>query len=131
VSTRDWPQPWAAFQAYRERWTIEDDTLRERKEGWGLERQPWGLRHEAIRGRVTLTLLAFNTAQLYRTQAGQRLAGTGIRRLRRLYRRELGTAPVVVYLDGRYGVFAVEEVFALLGAPVRASLLPPSGTDST
>ena len=131
VSTRDWPQPWAAFQAYRERWTIEDDTLRELKEGWGLERQPWGLRHEAIRGRVTLTLLAFNTAQLYRTQAGQRLAGTGSRRLRRLYRRELGTAPVVVYLDGRYGVFAVEEVFALLGAPVRASLLPPSGTDST
>jgi hypothetical protein len=131
VSTREWPRPWAAFQAYRDRWTIEDDTFRELKEGWGLERQPWGLRHETIRGRVTLTLLAFNTAQLYRTRGGRRLADTGIRRLRQLHRRELGAAPVVVYLDGRYGVFAVEEVFALLGAPVRASLRPqlrPGGT---
>ncbi len=129
VSTRAWAQPWAAFQAYRGRWAIEDATFRELKEGWGLERQPWGARHETICGRVALTLLAFNTAQLYRTQGGQQLADKGIRRLRQLHRRELGAAPVVVYLAGRYGVFAVEEVFALLGAPVRASLLPrpPTG----
>jgi hypothetical protein len=131
VSTREWPQPWAAFQAYRGRWTIEDDTFRELKEGWGLERQPWGQRHATVRGRVTLTLLAFNTAQLYRMRGGQRLADKGIRRLRQLHRRALGAAPVVVYLDGRYGVFAVEEVFALLGAPVRSSLLPRPGTNST
>jgi Transposase DDE domain len=131
VSTRDWPQPWPAFQAYRGRWVIEDDTFRELKEGWGLERQPWGARHETVRGRVALTLLAFNTAQLYRTQGGRRLADKGIRRLRQLHRRELGAAPVVVYLGGRYGVFAVEEVFALLGAPVRASLRPQVGTEGT
>jgi Transposase DDE domain len=124
VSTRDWAQPWAAFQAYRDRWTIEDDTFRELKEGWGLERQPWGTRGTTIRGRVTLTLLAFNTAQLYRTQGGQRLADKGIRRLRQLHRRELGTAPVVLYLDDRYGVFALEDVLALLGAPVQESLRP-------
>ena len=129
VSTRAWAQPWAAFQAYRGRWTIEDETFRELKEGWGLERQPWGARHATVRGRVALTLLAFNTAQLYRTLGGQRLAAKGIRRLRQLHRRELGAAPVVVYLAGRYGVCAVEEVFALLGAPVRVSLLPrpPTG----
>ena len=124
VSTRDWAQPWAAFQAYRDRWTIEDDTFRELKEGWGLERHQWGTQGTTIRGRVTLTLLAFNTAQLYRTQGGQRLANKGIRRLRQLHRRELGAAPAVLYLDGRYGVFALEEVLALLGAPVQASLRP-------
>ncbi len=124
VSTRDWTQPWAAFQAYRGRWHIEDDTFRELKEGWGLERQQWGTQAATVRGRVALTLLAYNTAQLYRTRGGQQLADKGIRRLRQLHRRELGAAPVVLYLDGCYGVFALEEVLALLGAPVRESLRP-------
>lgn len=124
VSTRAWSQPQAAFLAYRDRWVIEDDTFRELKEGWGLERAPWGTQSNTVHGRVTLTLLAFNTAQLYRTQGGKRLADKGIRRLRHLYQRDLGAAPVVVYLDGCYGVFALEEVLALLGAPVRQSLRP-------
>ncbi|HET8628964.1 MAG TPA: transposase [Thermomicrobiales bacterium] len=124
VSTRAWAQPRAAFQAYRARWRIEDDTFRELKEGWGLERRPWGSQAATVRGRVALTILAFNTAQLYRAQAGQRLADKGIRRLRQLHRRELGAAPVVLYLDGCYGVFALEEVLALLGAPARESLRP-------
>src|SRR3954451_10646170 len=113
VSTRAWSQPQAAFLAYRDRWAIEDDTFRELKEGWGLERAPWGTLSNAVHGRVTLTLLAFNTAQLYRTQGGQRLADKGIRRLRQLHRRDLGAAPVVVYLEGCYGVFALEEVLTL------------------
>jgi len=124
VSTRDWPTPGAAFHAFRRRWAIEDDTFRELKEGWGLEEQRWGVQGATVRGRVTLTLLAFNTTQLYRTQAGTRLAAKGIRRLRQAHQRELGVAPLVVYLDGCYGVFAVEELLALLGTPVRTSLLP-------
>lgn len=124
VSTRDWPPPAAAFQAYRSRWTIEDDTFRELKEGWGLERQRWGATEATVRGRVALTLLAFNTAQVYRTRGGARLADKGIRRLRQEQRRELGAAPAVVYLDRCYGVFPLEELLALVGAPVRASVLP-------
>jgi len=124
VSTRAWPQARAAFLAYRDRWAIEDETFRELKEGWGLERAPWGTQSNTVHGRVTLTLLAFNTAQLYRTQGGRRLADKGIRRLRQLRQRELGAAPVVVYLDGCYGIFALEELLALLGAPVQQSLRP-------
>jgi hypothetical protein len=124
VSTRAWGQPQAAFLAYRDRWAVEDDTFRELKEGWGLERAQWGTRSNTVHGRVTLTLLAFNTAQLYRTQGGKQLADKGIRRLRQLHRRDLGAAPVVLYLDGCYGVFALEDVLALLGAPVQQSLRP-------
>ena len=124
VSTRDWPRPAAAFTAFRARWTIEGDTFRELKEGWGLERQRWGATAATVRGRVALTLLAFNTAQVYRTTGGARRAATGIRRLRQEQRRELGAAPAVVYLDGCYGVFPLEELLALVGAPVRASVLP-------
>ncbi len=127
VSTRRWPDGFAALLAYRPRWHVEDDSYRELKEGWGLEEQRWGRDEAAARGRVTLTCLAFNTAQVYRSQAGQRLARKGIRRLRREYQRELGAAPVVVYMSGCYAALAVEELLAALGRPVRESLLPFGG----
>ncbi len=124
VSTRKFADGFAALQAFRPRWHIEDDTYRELKEGWGLEQQRWGRDAAAALGRTTLTCLAFNTAQVYRLQAGERLASVAIRRLRRLRQRELGNAPAVIYLAGCYGVFALEELLGLLGAPARESLLP-------
>jgi hypothetical protein len=127
VSTRAWPDGFQALLAYRPRWHIEDDAYRELKEGWGLEAQRWGRDAAAARGRVALTCLAFNTAQVYRKAAGQRLARKGIRRLRREYQRELGAAPVVVYVVGCYAVLAVEELLAALGRPVQESLLPLGG----
>ena len=124
VRTRTFRDGFAALQAFRPRWHIEDDTYRELKEGWGLEKQRWGRDLAAAVGRTTLTCLAFNTAQVYRLQAGQRLASLAIRRLRRLRQRELGAAPAVIYAAGCYGVFALEELLSLLGAPARESLLP-------
>jgi len=127
VSTRAWPDGFQALLAYRPRWHIEDDGYRELKEGWGLEEQRWGRDATAARGRVALTCLAFNTAQVYRMRAGERLAKKGIRRLRREYRRELGAAPVVVYVAGCYAVLPVEELLSALGRPVLESLLPFGG----
>jgi hypothetical protein len=124
VSTRRFADGFAALQAFRPRWHIEDDTYRELKEGWGLEKQRWGRDGAAALGRTTLTCLAFNTAQVYRLQAGERLAAMAIRRLRRQRQRELGTAPAVIYLAGCYGVFSLEELLSLLGTPARESLLP-------
>jgi hypothetical protein len=127
VSTRVWPDGFQALQAYRPRWHIEDESYRELKEGWGLEEQRWGRDVKAAQGRVTLTCLAFNTAQVYRSRGGQRLARKGIRRLRREYRRELGAAPAVIYLSGCYAVLSLEELLAAVGTPVRESLLPFGG----
>jgi hypothetical protein len=127
VSTRPWADGFEALQRFRPRWHIEDDGYRELKEGWGLEEQRWGRDAAAARGRVALTCLAFNTAQVYRSAAGERLAKKGIRRLRREYRRELGAAPVVVYVAGCYAVLAVEELLVALGRPVQESLLPFGG----
>jgi hypothetical protein len=124
VSTRAWADGFVALQAYRPRWHIEDDAYRELKEGWGLEKQRWGRDVEAAHGRVTLTVLAFNTAQAYRRAAGQRLAKKGIRRIRREHKGTLGAAPVVVYVAGCYAVLALEELLAAVGVPVRESLLP-------
>lgn len=124
VSTRAWSDGFAAYQAYRPRWHVENDNYRELKEGWGIEAQRWGRDAAAARGRVTLTCLAFNTAQVYRGRAGERVARLGIRRLRRLHRPELGAAPAVIYIAGCYAVLPLEELLAILGAPVRDSLLP-------
>jgi hypothetical protein len=128
VSTRPWPNGFAALQAYRPRWHIEDDGYRELKEGWGLEAQRWGRDAAAAEGRTTLTCLAFNTAQVYRTQAGARGAQLGIRRLRQHWRPELGAAPAVIYVAGCYAVLALEDLLAVLGIPVRDSLLPAGGS---
>jgi hypothetical protein len=134
VSTRSFSDGFAALQAFRPRWHIEDDTYRELKEGWGLEQQRWGRDVAAALGRTTLTCLAFNTAQVYRLQAGERLAAMAIRRLRRLRQRELGSAPAVLYMAGCYGIFSLEELLDVLGSAPRESLLPalakPSSPDS-
>lgn len=124
VSTRTWPRGYDALRAFRPRWHIEDDAYRELKEGWGLEEQRWGRDGAVAQGRVTLTCLAFTTAQVYRLQAGEHVAQCAIRRLRRVHQPELGPAPAVIYLGGCYAVLAVEDLLAALGVPVRESLRP-------
>jgi hypothetical protein len=126
VSTRNWARVWGAFEAYRDRWQIEDDTYRELKEGWAMERGRWGRDAGAAHGRVSLTCLAYNTVAIYRSRAGEQLAALGIRRLQRVYTPQLGLAPVVVYLGECYAVLALEDLLELLGRPVRTSLLPAS-----
>ena len=124
VSTRPWADGAAALHAYRPRWHIENDAYRELKEGWGLEDQRWGWDDAAAHGRLTLTCLAFNTAQVYRSRAGQQTAQRAIRRLRQQHQPTLGPAPAVIYLNGCYAVLALEDLLAVLGVPVRERLLP-------
>jgi hypothetical protein len=130
VSTRRFADGYAALQAFRPRWHIEDDGYRELKEGFGLEQRRWGRDAAAAHCRVTLTILAFNTAQAYRGRGGQRLAKLGIRRLRRQARADLGRSPVVIFMDDCYGVMAVEELLAVVGFPARQGLLPALGEPS-
>jgi hypothetical protein len=124
VSTRRWANGFAALQGFRPRWHIENDGYRELKEGFGLEQQRWGRDAAAAHCRTTLTILAFNTAQVYRTRGGTKLAQQGIRRLRRQARKQLGPSPAVIFYDDCYAVLALEEVLEALGADVRQGLRP-------
>lgn len=124
VSTRPWSSGVAAFESYRPRWHIENDAYRELKEGWHLESERWGRDSVTQHGRITLICLAFNTAQVYLSRSGARLAAKGIRRLRRHYRPQLGAAPVVIYIGRSYAVMPVEQLLCLLDTPPRRSLLP-------
>jgi hypothetical protein len=127
VSTRRFANGYAALQAFRPRWHIENDGYRELKEGFGLEEQRWGRDAAAAHGRTTLTILAFNTTQVYRTRGGERRAKLGIRRLRRETQRELGRSPLIIFLDDCYAVMAVEELLAVVGLATRQGLLPQLG----
>jgi hypothetical protein len=124
ASTRRFASGFATLQAFRLRWHIEDDGYRELKEGFGLEAQRWGRDADAAHCRTTLTVLAFNTVQVYRGRGGERLAKQGIRRLRRQSRAALGRSPVVIFMDDCYAVMAVEELLAIVGLPARQGLLP-------
>lgn len=124
ASTRAWPNGVAAFEAYRPRWHVENDAYRELKEGWRLESQKWGRDFATQLGRVALTCLAFNTAQVYLGEAGKQLAARGIRRLRREHDRKLGHSPVVIYIHKNYAVYQVEELLALLGHGPSKTLRP-------
>ena len=97
------------------------DALRRIGESAWLRAQAAGVQalyqRQLVRGKV-------NTAQVYRLQAGERLAAVAIRRLRRLRQRELGSAPAVIYAAGCYGVFSLEELLEVLGSAPRESLLP-------
>jgi hypothetical protein len=124
VSTRPWLNGPAAFQGFRPRWHIENDAYRELKEGWQLETQRWGRDLAVQLGRVALTCLAFNTAQIYLSRSGKRLALHGIRRLRRMFQRDLGHSPIVIYIGHSYAVLAVEELLTILGHPAHQSLRP-------
>ena len=95
------------------------------------EQQRWGRDFAAALGRTTLTCLAFKTAQVYRLQAGEWLAAVAMRRRRRHHQRELGTAPALISVAGCSGVFALEALLSLLGAPARESLLPALSTTSS
>lgn len=127
VSTRRFANGYAALQAFRPRWHIENDGYRELKEGFGLEAQRWGRDAAAAHGRTALTILAFNTTQVYRTRGGERLAKLGIRRLRRQSQPELGHSPVMIFLKDCYAVLAVEELLTVVGLPVQQGLLPQLG----
>lgn len=123
LSTRNWTSGRAAYEAFRQRWHIENDTYRELKEGWGLETQRWGRDVKVQRGRVTLTCLAFNTAQIYQSRSGEKLSAQGIRRLRHEYFWKPGVTPAVIYIGRHYAVFPLEELLSLLRRAPRKTLL--------
>ena len=118
VSTKPFATGWQAYTFWRKRWHIENNGFRELKEGWRLEKSPWSYsNYTVVLARVTFTLLAFNVAQLAKTKRGTDAAQTGIRRLRRRLRQEVGIAPVIVFAAGAYGIFNIEEIMIALGKP--------------
>jgi hypothetical protein len=76
VSTRRFTDGFSVLHAFRPRWHIEDDTYRELKEGWGLEKQRWGRDFESRAGAHDFDLLGLQYGASL-SLAGGRAAGFG------------------------------------------------------
>jgi len=125
VSTCPFNSAWAGYRQWRERWRIENCGFRELKEGWHLELAPWSRTEDTVvAARVALTLIAYNIAQLAKTNRGRQLVNHGIRRLRRNLTAKYGPAPVVVFTHDAYAVFHIEEIMTLVGKAPKHSLRP-------
>jgi len=105
-------------QQYGARWGIENDGNRELKQGWDLETL-WGRRLAAVTLSVVMKLLGFNYVKLFHTRSGSRLIANGMRRVRAHVLDE--GFQVVVYAGNEFGVFHIEEIATLLGAPPQMS----------
>jgi hypothetical protein len=128
VSTSPFGSPWGAYTFWRNRWRVENNGFRELKEGWYLEKSRWTFNNPTvIFARVAFTLVAFNVAQIAKSNAGERFAQHGVRRLRRELNRAFGSVPVIVFAAGAYTVLHIEELVVLLGGkpPLFSFRKPP------
>jgi hypothetical protein len=105
-------------QQYGARWGIENDGNRELKQGWDLETL-WGRSLAAVTMSVVMKLLGYNYVKLFHTRSGSRLIANGMRRLRARVLDE--GFQVIVYAGNEFGVFHIEEIATLLGAPPKMS----------
>jgi hypothetical protein len=103
-------EPLDVLDRYDLRSLIENTAFRELKQGWCLESYPKRT-EDAVRGHVYLTLVTFTLANAFRTQQGQALARSGIRRQRAT--EEIGK--VIIFAGDFYALFDIEEIFVLLG----------------
>ena len=118
VATTPFHTAWQAYTFWRNRWTIENSGFRELKQGWHLEEALWTFRNTVIAAaRLTFTLIAYNVAQIAKSNVAERLKTRGIRKLRQELNHQFGvrSSPVIVFAAGAFTVLHLEELVVLLG----------------
>ena len=108
-------RPLNILDKYDLRSLIENQTNRELKQGWLISKIPKKTEN-AVTAHAILTLCMYNLTNAYRTEQGQNLAESGIRRFRRETARQTRDK-IVVFTEEHYGIFDLEEFAFLLGRP--------------
>jgi len=127
--------PLGAFNDYDDRSTVENGLWREAKQAWDFQHYPQ--RNEAgvvVHVFFTLVVMALATAyRLWKEReekalrnlfAASLLKGQGARAWRRELKAE-NRKKVIVFVQGRYGIFHVAEFSVLAGLRIRAMGIPP------
>ena len=108
-------KPLAILDKYDLRSLIENQTNRELKQGWLITKIPKKTQR-AVTAHAILTLCMYNLTNAYRTDLGQALAESGIRKFRReMFQQTRDKA--VVFAGDHYGIFDLEELMFLVGKP--------------
>jgi hypothetical protein len=129
-------EPWETFDDYDGRSVIENVTFREGKQGWHLEHAPQK-NETAVVLHVYFTLLVMALTTAYRIwcrrqvaqeegeeglgeleAAGEWIEPSGIRVLRRKLQQK-NRDLVVIFWQGKYGIFSLVELAGLVGLRVK------------
>lgn len=98
------------YEPYSDRWDLEE-VFNELTCLWEYDRfysTKWSL----VLAQIFFTLAVYSLVSLYKSQAGDKIADMGIKRLRLEHFRS--QEDVVVYLDDCYAIFTVQELLAIM-----------------
>lgn len=105
LTSLDWECALAIYKAYRNRWTIENNAIRELNQEWLLSDFPSG-DINAIRAHLVIALISFNLHLLFRSKYGRRFVE------KELVARRVPAAQkhyVIVYVEDMFGIFTIQE----------------------
>ena len=109
--------PLGILDKYDLRSLIENETNRELKQGWLLNKIPKKT-ERAVTAHAILTLCMYNLTNAYRTDLGRELGEQGIRKFR-LETMSRTRSEIVIFTEKHYGIFDLQEFTILLGCPPR------------
>jgi len=102
------------YKLYKRRWVIENEGIRELKQGWMLNKLP-GRFTKIIFAHVVFTCLMYNYVKIFVSGSGARITDKGIRDLRTGTFKD--NSRVVVESGGEFGMFTIDEIFTDFIAP--------------
>ena len=108
-------KPLSILDKYDLRSLIENETNRELKQGWLINKIPKKT-ERAVTAHAILTMCMYNFTNAYRSELGQELSEEGIRRFR-IETSCRTRSEVVVFAGEYYGIFDIQELMILLGKP--------------
>ena len=105
-----WQSALAIYQAYRNRWLIENNVIKELCQYWILE-DIHSSKFNAIRAHIIFSVVMFNLHILFRSKYGRRYREKSI-----AVKRAPGFKPlhVIVYYENYFGIFDIQEYTQLL-----------------
>jgi len=110
LTSLEWKKSLAVYQAYRERWFIENNAIKELCQYWTLE-DFHCTKFNAIRAHIMYAVVMFNLHILFKSKYGRRFTEKTI-----AAKRAPGFQPpkVIVYYDNCFGIFDIQEYTELV-----------------
>lgn len=110
LTSLSWTSSMALYQAYRDRWIIENNGIKELCQYWVLE-DFHCTKFNAIRAHIIFSVVMFNLHILFKSKHGRRFTEKSIAAKRAPGFEEKW---VIVYIDEYFGVFDIKEYTELL-----------------
>jgi hypothetical protein len=112
LTSLTWASSIAIYKAYRERWFIENNAIKELCQYWVLE-DFHCTKYNAIRAHVLICVVMFNLHVLFMSKYGRRFCEKTIAAKRA---PAFEPAYVIVYVEEYFGVFEIKEYSEILGS---------------